>query len=88
MKNRNISMPVVSWKTAAVGPQMGVVTKVNLPSERSALGEARGGTPGFADRETGMAFGFTTDLVPELPGADPVTRDLIATALRCISGEH
>lgn len=44
-----------------------------------------GGALGFADRETGMAFGFITDLVPELAGADPATRELIAAAAGCMS---
>jgi len=45
-----------------------------------------GGALGFADRETGIAFGFVTDLVPELAGVDPATRELIAAARQCISG--
>lgn len=42
------------------------------------------GGMGFADPALGLAFGFTTDLVPELTGADPVVWDLLAATRRCL----
>jgi CubicO group peptidase (beta-lactamase class C family) len=62
-----------------------------LPFPRLPFGGQRafghdgaGGTLTFGDPEIGMAFGFTTDLVPELAGADPEAWDLVHVARSCI----
>lgn len=44
-----------------------------------------GGALSFADPETGLAFGFTTDLVPELAGADPDVWGLVNAARACVA---
>ena len=46
--------------------------------------DGAGGALTFGDSEIGMAFGFTTDLVPELAGADPEALDLVQVARSCI----
>jgi CubicO group peptidase (beta-lactamase class C family) len=62
-----------------------------LPFPRLPFGGQRafghdggGGALSFADPDRSMSFGFTTDLAPELAGADPVAWDLIKAARACI----
>jgi CubicO group peptidase (beta-lactamase class C family) len=62
-----------------------------LPSKRLPMGgpssfghDGSGGSLGFADRDSGLAYGFTTDLVPVDRSCDPANWPLVATALGCL----
>jgi CubicO group peptidase (beta-lactamase class C family) len=61
-----------------------------LPFPRLPLGgptsfghDGVGGALSFADPDTGIAFGFTTDRVPELAGADPEAWPLVDALHAC-----
>lgn len=54
---------------------------------RRAFGhDGLGGALSFADPDIDMSFGFTTDLVPELAGADSEAWDLVRAARACVAG--
>jgi CubicO group peptidase (beta-lactamase class C family) len=59
--------------------------RLPLGSDRAFGHDGFGGALAFADPETGLAFGFTTDRVPELAGADPEVWRLADAARACIS---
>lgn len=46
--------------------------------------DGAGGALGFGDRESGLAFGYITSLVPPLLGSDPATDELISAACDCL----
>jgi CubicO group peptidase (beta-lactamase class C family) len=58
--------------------------RLPLGSDRAFGHDGFGGALGFADPECGLALGFTTDLVPELSGADPEVWAIADVARACI----
>jgi CubicO group peptidase (beta-lactamase class C family) len=62
-----------------------------LPSSRLPMGgrssfghDGSGGSLGFADRESGLSYGFTTDLIPVDRSCDPANWPIVPTAMKCL----